>query len=235
MKLAIKTIGLLIGLASSPAAADVAVMGQSTAVKLPAREIAKTSTIYPKDQRRLNMDAGADAGDRAAFMQSSEWGPPRAGPRPDAPEGPPPAFGPPPHPAMPGFMPLLVSAMAGSFMPGPPPLPPSRMACEEQINLHAALTGYVKAKLRLRPDQKGAWNNLEQAIEDGLEKIRQTCSLLPNGMVPPPELPEALQVAEKSLSARAAFIHGMLGPLQALYAVLTPEQRMALRPPFVQR
>jgi len=78
------------------------------------------------------------------------------------------------------------------------------MACEEQINLHAALTGYVKAKLQLRPEQKDAWSNLEHAIESGLEKMRRTCALLPNGMVPPPDLPEEV-VATTSSRYRDVF------------------------------
>ncbi len=233
MKLTIQTIGLVISLAATPAAAEVASI-TAAAVHPPPVEIPVAVAIPPKDQSRVAMDPMPAAGDRTAFLQSDPDARPPYGPYlvPLAKHRN--SHGPSPQPPYAGPMPFLTAAMAGSFVPGPPPVPPTRMTCEEQINLHAALTGYVKAKLNLQPEQKEVWQRLEQAIESGLDKMRKACALLPDGVSPPPDMPGALLVVAKNLSARADFVGGVIEPLRALYERLTPEQRSALRPPFVR-
>ncbi len=113
----------------------------------------------------------------------------------------------------------------------PGPLPPNRAACEEDINRSAAMAGYIKSKLQLQGSQKDAWRKIEEAAEPAVEKLRQTCALLPVGMSPPPSLPEAIDLAAKQFAIRAAFLQAISGPVHALYETLSSDQRAALSPP----
>lgn len=121
-------------------------------------------------------------------------------------------------------------AMRGHGPFGPPP-PPNRDACDEDINRHAALAGYIKSKLQLQGTQKDAWRKIEEAAEPAIEKLRQACALLPANAGPPPNLPDGIEIAAKQLAARAAFLQAISGPARALYETLSPDQRAALMPP----
>jgi hypothetical protein len=113
----------------------------------------------------------------------------------------------------------------------PGPLPPNRAACEEDINRSAAMAGYIKSKLQLQGSQKDAWRKIEEAAEPAVEKLRQTCALLPVSMSLPPSLPEAIDLAAKQFAIRAAFLQAISGPVHALYETLSSDQRAALSPP----
>lgn len=112
---------------------------------------------------------------------------------------------------------------------GPPP--PDRRACEEGINLHAAVAGYIKSKLRLQGAQKDAWLKIEQAADPAVEKMHEACALLPIEAGGPLPLPVMIDLAEKQASARAQFLQAIRGPVQALYDTLSADQRTALNPP----
>jgi len=138
---------------------------------------------------------------------------------------PPPAFGEPPvpHGAFGPFSPL-----AGM---GPPPRPLTRSVCEDRINSEAAIVGYLKSKLRLQPNQREAWQTLENAAQAAIEKLHAACESLPIEASAPAPLPDMMEMVEAEMSARVELLRATREPLRALFATLTPEQRRALQPP----
>jgi hypothetical protein len=147
------------------------------------------------------------------------------------------AFGPLPldPPILGGRGPMLhrlgpAPAFASRIPHGEPGLSPRR-ACEDDIHRHAALAGYLKSKLRLQGNQKDAWQRIEQAAEPATESMYQLCAQLPDRRVGPAPMPEMIEFTEKQLSARAALLVAILGPLRSLYELLSAEQRAALEPP----
>ena len=138
---------------------------------------------------------------------------------------PPPAFGAPPVP----------HGAFGSFSPsavmGPPPWPLTRSVCEDRINSEAAMVGYLKSKLRLQPNQREAWQKLENAAQAAIEKLHAACESLPIEASAPAPLPDMMEMVEAEMSARLELLRATREPLRALFATLTPEQRRALQPP----
>jgi hypothetical protein len=209
----------------------VAATGASVAV----RAASNDSVPAVKDQSRMPADTRRTAGNdySGALVQLAQAARPPMPPGParmpleggvdaQGPRGPmepggEPFRGPPP------------TAMRGHGPFGP--VPPNRAACEEDINRHAAMTGYIKSKLQLQGSQKDAWRKIEEAAEPAVEKLRQACALLPVNAGPPPRLPDGLEIAGKQLAARAAFLLAVSGPAHALYETLSPDQRAALVPP----
>ena len=140
------------------------------------------------------------------------------------------AFGPPfafgaPHCAFPPGGPHM-----GPHMDMGPPPPPTRASCEDRIDVELAMAAYVKAKLRLQPSQREAWQKLETAAQGAIDKVRSACAGFPTDADVPASLPEMLDAVETDLSARAEFLRATREPLRALFASLTPEQRMAAQP-----
>lgn len=138
---------------------------------------------------------------------------------------PPPAFGDPPmpHGAFGPFSPPAVM--------GPPPRPLTRSVCEDRINSEAAMVGYLKSKLRLQPNQREAWQKLENAAQAAIEKLHAACESLPIEASAPAPLPDMMEMVEAEMSARVELLRATREPLRALFATLTPEQRRALQPP----
>jgi LTXXQ motif family protein len=146
-------------------------------------------------------------------------------------------FGPPPAPR-PGLLGLAPPD-------GPPPQP--RVACEEDVDRLMGLAGYLKSKMRLREDQKAAWQKIEQIAAPGVEKIRNLCERLPSQPMPQPGLLEHIDFAEMQMAARLELLRAIHEPLHALYETLSSDQRalliagprlfhpMALSPPDPRR
>jgi hypothetical protein len=109
------------------------------------------------------------------------------------------------------------------------------------------LAGYLKSKMRLREDQKAAWQKVEQIAAPGVEKIRNLCERLPSQPTPQPGLLEHIDFAELQMAARLELLRAIHEPLHALYETLSSDQRalliagprlfhpMALWPPDLRR
>ncbi len=142
---------------------------------------------------------------------------------------PPPAFSylPVPHGAFGPFPPPAIMA--------PPPLPLTRSVCKDRIDSEAAseaaMAGYLKSKLRLQPNQREAWQKLENAAQATIEKLHATCESLPTEASAPLSLPDMMDMMEAQLSVRVELLRATREPLRTLFATLTPEQRGALQPP----
>jgi len=111
------------------------------------------------------------------------------------------------------------------------PLPSPRRACEEDIDRHAALAGYLRSKLRLQGMQMEAWQKIELAALPAIEALRRVCAELPDRGVAMPSMPDAFDHAERRLAATAEFLRTIREPLRALYDTLSPDQRAVLEPP----
>ena len=113
----------------------------------------------------------------------------------------------------------------------PPPRLLTRSVCEDRINSEAAIVGYLKSKLRLRPNQREAWQNLENAAQAAIEKLHAACESLPIEASAPASLPDMMEMVGAEMSARVELLRATREPLRTLFATLTPEQRRALQPP----
>jgi hypothetical protein len=110
------------------------------------------------------------------------------------------------------------------------PLPSPRRACEEDIDLHAALAGYLRSKLRLQGTQLEAWQKIELAAFPAVEALRRICAELPDRGVATPSVPDAFDHAQRRLAATAEFLQAIREPVRALYDTLSPDQRAVLEP-----
>ncbi len=197
----------------------------------------------PKDQARILSEAGKSRAEEysRALLQLTQATRPRpdvdapvtfvpmragdGGPHMTGPRGvgrPPPAhFGP-------------LGGPPGPFAAVPPfaAMGPNRFACEEDIDRHAALAGYLKSRLRLEGAQKEAWRKIEQAAEPVVEKMQKACASLPAQPGEPPNFAAMIEMADQQFSLRAEFVHAIIAPARALYDTLSSEQRRVLdRPP----
>ena len=93
------------------------------------------------------------------------------------------------------------------------------------------MAGYLKSKLRLQPNQREAWQKLENAAQAAIEKLHATCESFPIEASAPVSLPYMMELVEAEMSARVELLRATREPLRALFATLTPEQRQAFRPP----
>ena len=94
------------------------------------------------------------------------------------------------------------------------------------------MVGYLKSKLRLQPNQREAWQKLENAAQAAIEKLHAACESLPVEASAPAPLPDMMEMVEAEMSARLELLRATREPLRALFATLTPEQRWALQPPL---
>jgi len=92
------------------------------------------------------------------------------------------------------------------------------------------MVGYFKSKLRLQPNQRDAWQTLENAAQPAIEKLHVACERLPVAASAPAPLPDMMDMVEADMSARVELLRATREPLRALFATLTPEQRLAAQP-----
>jgi hypothetical protein len=107
--------------------------------------------------------------------------------------------------------------------------------CQEKVDRYAAIAGFLRNKFRLQGSQKQAWKKIEEAAEPAIESIHELCTQLPDSMAGRPSTPDMLDFVEQQLSARAAFLRAIRGPVRAFYDSLSPEQRAVLQPSPVGR
>ena len=118
------------------------------------------------------------------------------------------------------------------MMPRPLLGPMTRSVCEDGINREAAGVAFIKSKLRLQSNQREAWRKMEDAVQPAVDRLHAACDRLPADGSARPSPPDIVDAMEDQLSARAEFLKAVREPLRALFETLSPEQRMALEPPF---
>jgi hypothetical protein len=147
-------------------------------------------------------------------------------------------------------IPLLWSSVALAQTPPLPPPPGSeRMAppsgeqtpasraewhkkmVTEVYAQHLAHLAYLEAKLNLTEKQHAAWNKWKQAVIETATKERDTAlENPPKGDAPPTILDHQAQF-ERILTLKLQGLQAERPSLQALYEVLTPEQKALLDHP----
>jgi hypothetical protein len=237
MNLMIKSMVLLTAI-SVPAVAAVTYHGAwPQTVGLVRQAAAGSTSVRAKDETRLEPFADDDLFAEFGAAAQTSHAPVGAADSVRIAQafGPPFMFGAPPvpngtsAPVGPHMGPHMGPQMGPPMGMGPPP-PPTRAACEDRIDVETAMAAYVKAKLRLQPSQREAWQKLEAAAQSSIDKIRAACAGFPADANVAVSLPEMLDAVEADLSARAEFLRATREPLRALYAALTPEQRLAAQP-----
>ena len=228
MKLVTKSLLLLV-LIGIPAVAAMQNYAWPNAFGLLGRTVGGNASVQPKDAARLTPFTD-DNDDQAILLRQLA----QASRQPDLALQaiqtaqafiPSPAFGEPPAP----------HGTFGPFSPHavmPPPRPLTRSVCEDRINSEAAMVGYLVSKLRLQPNQRDAWQKLENAAQAAIEKLHVACESLPIEASAPAPLPDMMDIVEAEMSARVELLRATREPLRALFATLTPEQRRTLQPPI---
>ena len=97
--------------------------------------------------------------------------------------------------------------------------------CQEHVARRIGNRAYLKTRLELKPEQMSAWNAFEKAADEASKKDLTRCASLPAEMKNRPTYPERLTLQEDMMKARLESIQAVKPSLQALYAVLTDEQK----------
>jgi Spy/CpxP family protein refolding chaperone len=98
--------------------------------------------------------------------------------------------------------------------------------CANRYARTAAALAFLEARLNLTESQKASWTAWRQASLDDAAQMRDTCVAdVPVHPGTPPTVLEREAQKEKMMSARLAGLQARRPALQALYAVLTPEQQ----------
>lgn len=84
---------------------------------------------------------------------------------------------------------------------------------------------FIKAELKINEVQTPAWNALADAIRAAAKHHNDRMKALFTGEVKPRTLPERLDAQERFLSVRVDDIKQIKGALNALYALLSEEQK----------
>ena len=103
--------------------------------------------------------------------------------------------------------------------------------CLDQVARRIGNRAYLKARLELKPDQMTAWNAFEKAADEAGTRANARCATLPAEMKERPNLVDRLSMEESAMKARVATIEAVKPTLTALYAVLSPEQKVILDRP----
>ncbi len=121
--------------------------------------------------------------------------------------------------------------------PGSDPVSAPATHMQEPVARHAERCGnhyarvaaglaFLEAKLNLTEAQRTPWNAWRQARLDDAAKVRDTCVAdVPAHPDTPPTVLEREAHREKAMSARLAGLEARRPALEALYAVLTPDQK----------
>ena len=145
-----------------------------------------------------------------------------------APPGPPPA-------ATPGNATPGNDRMRG---PGPGAGPGARnfspkAMCQESVARRIGMRAYLKAKLDLKPEQMAAWGTYEKAADEVSAKSKARCVALPEKVETPPSFTERMNRREEMMKTRLESLQATKPALQALYATLTPEQKVVFDRPMM--
>jgi hypothetical protein len=108
-----------------------------------------------------------------------------------------------------------------------------RERCEERLAHRAGIIAYTVSKLNLTAEQKPLWDKLNGAVESAADKERALCANLPaqagQGQA---TILDRMSRREQFLSARLQGLQQARPALEALYQVLTPEQKAIIDHPF---
>jgi|SRR3954453_1913203 spore germination cell wall hydrolase CwlJ-like protein len=101
-----------------------------------------------------------------------------------------------------------------------------REHCEERLARRAGLIAYTVTKLNLTPEQRPLWDKLNGIVQAATDRERQLCASLPAGEERGQEtILDRVNRREQLLSARLEALQQAKPALEALYHVLSPDQK----------
>jgi hypothetical protein len=83
----------------------------------------------------------------------------------------------------------------------------------------------ARAQIDVKPEQEGAWSTYANAVEADRASMLQTHNQMPAMMNAQASAPDRLQAHLSLMSERLASLQQIEAATQALYSVLTPDQR----------
>ena len=116
--------------------------------------------------------------------------------------------------------------------PGPRNFSPKAM-CQESVARRIGMRAYLKAKLDLKAEQMAAWAAYEKAADEVSAKSKARCVAMPEKVETPPNFTERMTMREDMMKARLESLQTTKPALQALYATLTPEQKVVFDRPMM--
>lgn len=101
--------------------------------------------------------------------------------------------------------------------------------CTDMYAHRASRLAYVQAKLNLTEQQQAAWNKWRQAVLDEATKAKTAClEITPKADNAPPTILDREAGMEKMLSMKLQALQTTRPALEALYNVLSPDQKTTL-------
>jgi len=108
--------------------------------------------------------------------------------------------------------------------------------CEERLARRAGMIAYTVAKLKLTPEQRPLWDNLQGLMQAAGDRQRQLCaSLKPAEERGQETVLDRAARREQFLAARLQTVQQTRPALEQLYQALTPEQKAIIDHPFMHR
>lgn len=135
----------------------------------------------------------------------------------------------PDHPG-PGMMPMMHHHGWGHWAKNQSP----QQACQDRIARHAGFVAYIGAKLNLTADQKPLWDKVVAATQAAQANEVKTCSALPASADDRGKetIIDKLNHRQAMMQAQLQGMQQTMPAVQALYQVLTPEQKAIVDHPF---
>jgi LTXXQ motif family protein len=85
---------------------------------------------------------------------------------------------------------------------------------------------YLKAELKITPDEESLWNDYAAAVKDNAKSLGERCTaLVAQSKDKTPSLPERLDIHEQFMTARVDALRAVTKALKPLYAGLSDEQK----------
>jgi len=124
------------------------------------------------------------------------------------------------------------AAGGGATRPERPAFSPQKM-CIEKVARRIGNRAYLKARLDLKPDQMQAWSTFEKAADDVSAKDKARCASLPTEIKTRPNFADRFAMRESMMKSRSESLTAVKPSLLALYAALTPEQKVIVDGPVM--
>jgi hypothetical protein len=108
-----------------------------------------------------------------------------------------------------------------------------RDRCEERLARRAGIIAYTVTKLNLTAEQKPLWDRLNGIMQTATDRERQLCASLPSaGQRGQETILDRVNRREQFLSARLQTLQQAQPALEALYRVLSPDQKVIINQRF---
>ena len=129
-----------------------------------------------------------------------------------------------------GMMPMMHHHGWGHWAENQSP----QQACQDRIAKRAGFVAYIGAKLNLTADQKPLWDKVVAATQAAQANEAKTCTTLPTSADARDKetIIDKMNHRQAMMQAHLQGLQQTMPAVQALYQVLTPEQKAIVDHPF---